>query len=119
MALGTDCDTENDPEMHRAYGVRRSETTFTHGLTPEDVIRAGEAVLMFIGSSVALGHVSPNGLMDYAARPDDDDDPIGGIVWDAFASTRAGGSWDEARANLIRFAGQRGLLDAVGEAIAT
>lgn len=116
MTQATDCATENDPEMKGAYGVRRSETHFTHGLTPEEVIRAGEAVLMMIGASVALGHVSPNGIMDYANRPGDDD-PIGGIVWDAFASTRIGDGWDESRANLIRFASQRGLLDAVAEAV--
>ena len=116
MTQAPSCATEHDPEMKGAYGVRRSETHFTHDLTPEDIIRAGEAVLMMIGASVNLGHVSPNGLMDYTARPGDDD-PIGRVVWDALASTRIGSGWDESRANLIRFSGQRGLLDAVGEAI--
>ena len=72
MTQATVCATGNDPVMQGAYGVRRSETHFTHGLTSEEITRAGEAVLMLIGTSVALGHVSPNGAMDYAVRPGDE-----------------------------------------------
>lgn len=102
---------DRDRILEGSGGVTVGETMFTHGITPEEITRAGEAVLMAIGTCAALGHVSPNGLMDYVNR--DDLDPIAALVWDAFASTRGN---KEASANLVRFAGQRGLLELVAEA---
>lgn len=81
-------------------------------LAEDEVRTAGEAVLMMIGASVAMGHVSPNGLMDYVNR--DDLDPTRALVWDAFAATRGD---HEARARLKQFVEDRGLLDLIAEAV--
>lgn len=104
-------------ELEGRGGVTREETIFTHALTEADVMRAGEAVLMAIGTAVSLGHESPSGLMDYVPRPDAESDPVGRAVWDAFASTRMAG-YADSRADLVRFACQRGVIDAVARAVA-
>lgn len=82
-------------------------------LTDEEVRRAGDAVLVAIGLMAALGHNSPAGIMDYVERPDE---PMAGIVWDAFAATRFN-QYPESRERLIEFADERGLLDAIADAV--
>lgn len=106
--------TENEPDpIVTGRSVRLSETHFVEGLTDEEVHEAGVAVLMAIGVAVSLGHNSPNGMMDYVPRPED---PMRAIVWDAFAATRLDVWKAEAQDSLIRFASQRGILDAVARA---
>ena len=83
-------------------------------LTDADIYRAGECVLAAIGTAAALGHNSPNGMMDYVPRPDD---PIAGAVWDAFAATRVGDAWKPERARLVEFAHDRGIVDAIAAAV--
>jgi hypothetical protein len=110
--------TDWDPNyILEGTGVRLSEIQRTHPITPQELQRAGEVILSAIGVCVAMGHNSPNGMMEYAKRPSDADDPIAAVIWDAFAATRIGDEWAVNRDNLIRFAWQRGLMDAIAEAV--
>lgn len=95
-------------------GFTRDEASFVEGITPGDVMKAGAAFLMAVGNCAHLGHNSPNGMMDYVARPEDE---IQALVWDAFAATKIGDDAHAASDRLYKFAAQRGLLDAVAAAM--
>lgn len=97
MTQANVCDTESVPYF-----------------TPEEVMRAGEVALLLIGQSVAVGHRSPNGVVEYADRPADE---IGAAVWDAFAATRLEAWSKESTARLAEFVDRRGLLDLIAEAV--
>ena len=95
-------------------GLTRDETATIEGITPEDVMKVGATFLMAVGNCAQLGHNSPNGMIDYVARPDDE---MQALVWDAFAATRIGGDAHAASGRLWKFAAQRGLLDAIAAAM--
>jgi len=108
----------NDNDTLHGTDIKVGELAFDRPLSNEDVMRAGEAVLSLMALAATLGHVSPNGICDYAPRPDVGDDPIGAAVWDAFAATRLDAHSRPASENMYRFVWQRGVAQALSAKIA-
>jgi hypothetical protein len=106
------------PGLGATGRVDRDELEFVASLTPDDAMRVGQVFLNAVAAAVSLGHDSPNGLMEYVARPGEDD-PMARIVWDAFAATRFGDDRaDDAVDELIRFTWRTGIAHDVAEAMA-
>jgi len=103
------------PEGKINHNLTRADMDFVRGMEPDEVMEVGAAFLMAVGLAASLGHNSPNGMMEYVARPEDGTPQA--IVWDAFAATRLEPWAREASDRVWKYAGQRGLLDAIAAAV--
>lgn len=93
----------------------RTEAPAGTPITDDELARIGRRLVALVGTSAAMGHVSPAGTTMYVAP--DPDDWTSQLVVDAFGACLVGEHGDAHRERLAHFVEHSDVLDRIAEAV--